>query len=318
MTALPPPIANVLGGDTKFEESTLQGYRSAWRDLLRWARENEPGESSLGEEELPPPALIAEYLRARMDLSWSTLTTRRQAIRFVYGGLGEEDPFGYPDVEEVWDQIVEEKRGESARREKRRLGGQGHSPADIIERGPDLLGGHLRSEAIAEEDLVGEDNLKYLPEESVRSEELSAEVKTLVPEPAFDLTVLRDRAILLLVATTDRPRKSLVGIDLEDIRPPTEEGGPTRIVMYNAAGDPDCALRLETGPEVRYCPNRAVAAWIMAAGLERGPLFRPFNPRGGIRGGRIRPQTLNLVVKRWAEEAGLDPGDWSTSTLRER
>lgn len=313
MITLPPPIADVLGGETKFEESTLQGYRSAWRGLLGWARENEPDERSLGEEALPAPALIAEYLRARMDLSWSTLTTRRQAIRFVYRELGEGDPFEHPDVEEVWDRIVTEKRGESAGREKRRLGDQGHSPADIIERGPDLLGGHLPSNAAIELE-----DLKYLPEQAARSEELSPEVKTLIPQPAFEMTVLRDRAILLMVATTDRPRKSLVGIDLEDIWPPTEKGGPTRIVMYNAAGDPDCALRLETGPEVRYCPNRAVAAWVLAAELERGPLFRPFNPRGGIRGGRIRPQTLNLVVKRWAEEAGLDSGDWSTTTLRER
>lgn len=327
MLSLPSPLADLLSRNDKFEETTLQGYRSAWRDLLDWIRENQPsegtsGEGSLGDgaagervlddKELPSPALIAEYLRNRMDLSWSTLTTRRQAFRHVYREFGEGDPFGHPEVEEVWDRIVDEKRGEPSRPEEQRLGKRDLSPADIIENGPGLLSGHLGPKTAEDRGA-----LKYLPEETARSDDLSAAVRTLIPEPAFELSVLRDRAILLLIATTNRPRKGLVGIDLEDIIPPEEEGDPTRIVVYDAGGDPTCVLRLETGPEIRYCPNRAVAAWILAAGLESGPLFRPFNPRGGIRGGRIRPQTLNLVTKRRAEEAGFDPDDWSTTKLRE-
>lgn len=317
MISLPPAIAGLLEGGTKFQESTLQGYRSAWRDLLKWLRAHEPHEatrcenSPSDEPPLPPPTLIADYLRDRIGLASSTLATRRQAIRFVYKELDEGDPFDHPDVEEVWERIVDEKRQEPAPREKR-LGKRDHSPADVIENGPSLLRDHLPSETLQDRE-----DLKYLPEETARSDELSAAVQTLIPEPTFDLSVLRDRAILLLIAMTDSPRKSLVGIDLEDIRPPVKNGAPTRIFVHDANGEPVRVLRLETQPEIRYCPNRAVAAWILAAGLESGPLFRPFNPRGGIRGGRITPQTLNLVAKRWAEEAGFDPSDWSTTKLRE-
>jgi len=321
MTALPPPLTDLLQEDSSLEETTLQGYRSAWRDLVEWIRENEPGDSYLGEtrendeELLPPPALIAEYLRDRMDLARSTLTTRRQAIQFVYRELGAEAPFDHPDVKEVWSRILDEKRGESSRREKRAQS-RDHSPADIIENGPALLKGYLKGHLPSERTL-DRDSLKYLPEETARGEELPSRVQSIIPEPTFELPVLRDRAILLLLATTEQPRKSLVGIDIKDILPPEEEGGATRIVICDDAGDPTCVLNLKTGPEVHCCPNRAVAAWVLAAGLETGPLFRRFNPRGGIRGGRIRPQTLNLVTKRRAEEAGFDPDHWSTTTLRE-
>lgn len=332
MVSLPPRIAGLLEGGTRFKETTLQGYRSAWRDLLKWIRAHEPHEATHSERSpcdeplLPPPTLIADYLRDRMDLAWSTLATRRQAIRFVYQELGEEDPFLHSKVDEVWEQIVDEKRQEPAPRENR-LSSRDHSPADVIENGPSLLRDHLPSETQDRDDQnqddqnredQNRDELKYLPEETACSDDLSGAVQTLIPEPAFDLSVLRDRAILLLIATTDQPRKSLVGIDLEDIRPPGKEGTPTRILVYDSGGDPVRILRLETQPEIRYCPNRAVAAWILAAGLKSGPLFRPFNPRGGIRGGRIRPQTLNLVTKRWAEEAGFAPSDWSMSKLREQ
>lgn len=317
MLSLPPQIADLLEGGTRFKETTLQGYRSAWRDLLSWIRDNHegrgfPDESNCEEEgPLPSPPLVADFLRDRMDLAWSTLTTRRQAIRYVYKECGEQDPFDHPDVEEVWNRIVGEKRRESEQRGKR-LGRRKISPTDIIENGPNLLSAHLPS-GMAQ----NQGDIQYIPEEAAESEGLTPAVRTLIPEHTFDLSVLRDRAILLLIATTTQPRKSLVGIDLEDIQPQAEEGGPTRIVMYDPDGDPTCVVRLESSSEVRYCPNRAVAAWILAADLESGPLFRPFNPRGGIRGGRIRPQTLNLVTKRWAEKAGFDPGDWSVTKLRE-
>ena len=312
MSTLPPLIRDVFEGDSSLGERTLQGYRSAWRDLVSWARGNEPGSFSPDEgdrEVLPSPTVIAEYLRDRMDLAWSTLSSRRLAIRHVYQELGAGDPFDHPEVENLWERVIEQKGGEQSSNEERPQGRE-HSPATIIEKGPSLLEDYLPSGSIPRRD-----SLKYLPEEVARGENLSPKVQEIIPEPTFDLPVLRDRAILLLLATTEQPRKSLVGIDVDDLLPPGE-GGPTRIVLYNAAGNPTSVLNLETGPEVRYCPNRAVAAWVLAAGLESGPLFRPFNPRGGIRGGRITPQTLNLVLKRRAEEAGFDPDNWSTTTLR--
>lgn len=320
-TPLPSPIADTLTEDeTGFQESTLRGYRSAWRDLLDWMNTSYPNERQHLVEELelgdlgalPPPELIAEYLEHRRELAWSTLTTRRQGLQLVYRNLIGENPFDYSAVDSVWSEIREEKREEPDRMSKRRLADREHGPADVIERGPELLRSHL-DPAVSESDWK---DLEYLPEKTARPEDLRPEAAGLIPDPTFELPVLRDRAILLLVATTDVPRKALVGIDIEDVFPPREEGGPTRIVMYGSSGDPTHVLRLESSPKVHLCPNRAVAAWILAGDLTSGPLFRPFTPHGGIREGRIRAQTLNRVIKRRAEEAGLDPKEWSTRKFR--
>jgi hypothetical protein len=114
----------------------------------------------------------------------------------------------------------------------------------------------------------------------------------------------------------DLSRNALLGVGLKDLHPPKEPGDSTNIVIYNPTGDPAYVLELETEEDLRYCPNRAVAAWILAADLTEGPLFRPFTPHGGVQEGRIRPQTLNQIWGRRAEAAGLDRSAWSTTSLR--
>lgn len=330
--SLPPLLHCLLSAEeTRFQESTLQGYRAVWRDLLGWLdpfyreqlaeigprrTEKDLDLEALDPEELyqkedirlPTPGDIAGYLTENADLAWSTLTTRRQAIRLVYDRLGGEDPFEHSEVADVWRRIREEKRREPSRPERRRLQERELGPTGIIEEGPDFLPDHLGERATRD--------LKYLQETKVLSEELTTEARKIIPDPAFDLSVLRDRALLLLVGTTEEPREALVEIDLEDIYPPEGKERPTGIVMYGPSGEPTGLLRLETGPTLKYCPNRAVAAWILAAELTEGPLFRSFTPHGALRDNRIRPQTINRAVKRRAEEAGFDPAEWSTRRLR--
>jgi len=319
MRSLPPPISDLLDEDeTDYEETTLQGFRSSWRDLLSWVADSDLGEDNLDgnaterKGPLPPPTLIAGFLRDRTELAWSTLKTRRQAIRYVYQKHDEADPFDLPEVEEVWNRIVKEKRGAPTRSKTRSLADRNLTPPEIIENGPNLLRNHLPPKT-TEQKQIG---LQYLPEIETRAEDLSAEARAVIPKPTFDFAVLRDRAALLLVAMTDLNRNTLLGVDLQDLNPPEEPGDSTNIVIYNSTGDPTCVLELETEEELRYCPNRAVAAWILAADLTEGALFRPFTPHGSVQEGHIRPQTLNQIIKRRAEAVGLDGPGWSTTRLR--
>lgn len=308
---LPEPISEVLAvGYTDYSDSTLRVYRAAWRDFLgHFGGGRLDGEQG---EELPPPMAVADYLDDRRDLAWSTLTSRRQAISLVYEKLVGEDPFELPEVQEVWAEIRKRKQEEPDRVQKRSLEDREHSFAEIIEDGPSLLSRHLGGGASQTE----EENLRYLPETVPRAEDLSPDQRELIPEPTFDLQVLRNRALLLLVGTADSTRTELVGIDLEDIYPPEEEGGATRVLLYNRMGEPGRILRLESAPEIKLCPHRALAAWILAADLHVGPLFRSFTPQGEVSENRIRPQTINHVIKRCAEAAGLKPKKWSTQQLK--
>lgn len=310
---LPDPINKILTEEhSDYSETTLRVYRAAWRDFLEWLSSARPGVLEAIPGSLPPGEVVSEYLRERSDLAWSTLTSRRQALRLVYDELKERDPFDHSEVQRVWENILRKKREKPDEPAKRRLEERDEGIASIIEEGPKLLHTHLGA-------ISGEQkrDLRYLPAQILTPEWLTPEQQELIPEVTYDLQVMRNRAILLLVGMANLTRTEIAGIDLEDVYPPDEEGGPTRIIVYNQAGDLRCVLIVETASELRYCPHRALAAWILAADLTSGPLFRSLTPHGELTEKRLRSQSINHIIKRHAKEAGLDPDAWSMTKLRE-
>ena len=336
---LPDPLPEILSEENApFTDATLRTYRAAWRDLLSW-KETEGPEGRL--DRLPGqrvrhclrPEVVEAYLRSRHDLAWSTLTSRRQAIRYVARNMENveySDPFSVHNVQVAWREVRRKKQKEEREAPKRRPETLDHSPTDIIERGPELLEAHLPERA-------GEDmakDLKYLRRETARPGDLGPDQKKLIPPPEMDTRVLRDRALLLLVGTASVSRTAVLRFDAEDVRAPgtypenpgyagigerlpAAEGKPTGIVGYDKQGALSFLLRVATGPELFYCPNRALAAWILAAGLTEGPIFRSFTAHGALREERMRPQAVNYIIKERARAAGeLDPGEWNVRRLR--
>jgi integrase len=70
------------------------------------------------------------------------------------------------------------------------------------------------------------------------------------------------------------------------------------------------------GGRPRTCPVRAVHDWIDLSYLTEGPLFRPINRFGKILPSRLTGQSVALIVKRWALEAGFDPALFAGHSLR--
>jgi integrase len=64
------------------------------------------------------------------------------------------------------------------------------------------------------------------------------------------------------------------------------------------------------------CPVRALQAWLEAAGITEGALFRSINRHGQMQPGRLSDQAVAIVVKRAAEGAGLDPAQFAGHSLR--
>ena len=60
---------------------------------------------------------------------------------------------------------------------------------------------------------------------------------------------------------------------------------------------------------------KAVQAWIKAARLKEGPPFRSIDRNGRI-GGALTPQVVALVVKHYANAAGLAPREFAGPSLR--
>jgi integrase len=64
------------------------------------------------------------------------------------------------------------------------------------------------------------------------------------------------------------------------------------------------------------CPVAAVKEWLAAAGITEGPVFRRVNRGGRLLPGRLRAQSVGLIVKAYAARLGLDADAFSGHSLR--
>jgi integrase len=66
----------------------------------------------------------------------------------------------------------------------------------------------------------------------------------------------------------------------------------------------------------RPCAPQAAKAWIAAAAITTGPVFRPIAKGERIQAARLTDRSVAKIVKAHAERAGLDPASFSGHSLR--
>jgi integrase len=125
----------------------------------------------------------------------------------------------------------------------------------------------------------------------------------------------RDRALLLIGFAGAFRRSELVAIDCTDIervaqgviitvrRSKTDQVGRGRRVAIPFS---------RTGT----CPIAALDAWLSAAGIKRGPVFRPVNRHGRVSTNALSGEAVAMIVKNRARAVGLDPSPYSGHSLR--
>ena len=69
-------------------------------------------------------------------------------------------------------------------------------------------------------------------------------------------------------------------------------------------------------PRHRGLPARAIREWLEAAGIESGAVFRPINKSGVVGTARLTDQSVALIVKSHAAQAGLDAKLFAGHSLR--
>ena len=111
---------------------------------------------------------------------------------------------------------------------------------------------------------------------------------------------LRDRALLLVGFSGAFRRSELAALRVEDLE---EVEGGLRVHVRRSETDQQAAgqiVAIIRGE--RLCPVQAVRAWLDAAGITEGPVFRPFT-RGGLPLDRqLSPKSVAMIVKRYAEQ----------------
>ena len=132
---------------------------------------------------------------------------------------------------------------------------------------------------------------------------------------AGSLRGLRDRALLLFGFASAMRRSELVALTVEDLEP-TERG--LLVTMRRSKTDQEGRghqRAIVPGRNPELCPVRALRAWLEAAGVESGSVFRSVGRHGYV-GEQLSARTVADVVKASARRAGLDPAEFGGHSLR--
>ncbi len=136
-----------------------------------------------------------------------------------------------------------------------------------------------------------------------------------------DLRDVRDRAILMLgFASGSRRRSEIAGLRVEQlsVEPSIETGSgpplPSRAIHLGrtktSGADHDEIVYL-TGR-----PVEALDAWLAAAQITGGSVFRKIDRWGNVSSRTLDPKAVNDIVKQRAKLAGLEPQEFSAHGLR--
>lgn len=126
----------------------------------------------------------------------------------------------------------------------------------------------------------------------------------------------RDRALLLVGFAGALRRSELVGLDVADLDF-TEDG--LVVTLRRSKTDQEGQgqrIGIPYGSTPATCPVRSLKAWLAAAAIANGPVFRPTNRAGAVLAARLTDRAVARVVQRTAERAGLDPTKYSGHSLR--
>lgn len=125
---------------------------------------------------------------------------------------------------------------------------------------------------------------------------------------------LRDRALLLLGFGGAFRRSELVALDVADLEE-TDEG--LRVTIRRSKTDQEghgATIAIVRGGA--SCPVRAVRAWLDAAGITEGPVFRPVRKGGKVCDQRLTAKSVCDIVKSYADTVGLDASTFGAHSLR--
>jgi len=125
---------------------------------------------------------------------------------------------------------------------------------------------------------------------------------------------LRDRALLLLGFAGAFRRSELVALDITDLE---ETKAGLRVCIRRSKTDQEGGgVTIAVVPGAVTCPVKAVRAWLEAAKIVDGPVFRAVGKGGRVSISRLSDKSVANIVKIYAERLGLDPASFAGHSLR--
>ncbi len=146
------------------------------------------------------------------------------------------------------------------------------------------------------------------------------DLRTALARLPNSLAGLRDRAVLLVGFGGALRRSELAEIRLD--------GGVVRvrfvakgleIHLDRSKADQDgrgAVVAIPRGQRIETCPSRSLRAWLDAAAITQGAVFRAVSEAGRVGEDAIAAKTVARIVKRACDGAGLDPSMFAGHSLR--
>lgn len=128
------------------------------------------------------------------------------------------------------------------------------------------------------------------------------------------LTGRRDRALLSLGFACALRRSELVALQVADLE---VSGDGLRVTIRRSKTDQEGQGQVVGVPAGgKLLVAERVAAWIRAAGITSGPIFRPINRHGQLLPAALTDTSVAAIVKVYASRAGLDAATFAGHSLR--
>ncbi len=125
---------------------------------------------------------------------------------------------------------------------------------------------------------------------------------------------IRDRALILLGFAAALRRSELVALDVQDLEF-VKEGLIVRLPRSKTDQEGEGRKIAVPYGRTSACPVKAVEDWLTHAQIAMGAIF-PSVSKGGVLAGRLTAQSVALILKAYAEVAGLKASDISGHSLR--
>lgn len=145
---------------------------------------------------------------------------------------------------------------------------------------------------------------------------LTDDVLEMVKVQADTVSGLRNRALLLIGFAGCLRRSEIVGLDVSDCT--FAEEGVVLLLRRSKTDQFGEGIKkaIPFGRKANSCPVRALRHWLDVLGESSGPVFRRVTKGQRVLDNRLTPQSVALIVKQSALEAGLDPSQYSGHSLR--
>ena len=127
------------------------------------------------------------------------------------------------------------------------------------------------------------------------------------------LADVRDRAVIGFGMASALRRSELVALDVSDV---VRKGTGIHVLIRSSKTDQEHrgeTIAILNGRRIR--PVALLDAWLSAAGITEGPLFRSL-VNGVVGRSALSPQKVRLIVRKRFAEAGYDADDYSAHSLR--